>query len=77
LSRHNPPDPVSAFTAGAGATRHLPRISNGHSEEIDMAIILVVAAWALVETALIVAAIADVGPMKRPSIFSGLTDIRL
>jgi hypothetical protein len=42
-----------------------------------MAIILVVAAWALVETVLVIAAIADAGSKNRTSIFSGLTDIRL
>jgi hypothetical protein len=42
-----------------------------------MAIILVIAAWAVVEVVLVAAAVADVGPKQRPSIFSGLTDIRL
>jgi hypothetical protein len=42
-----------------------------------MAIILVIAAWALVEVVLTAAAIADAGSTKRPSVFSGLTDIRL
>ncbi len=42
-----------------------------------MAIVIVIAAWALVESVLIIGAVDDVGPMKRPSIFSGLTDIRL
>ena len=42
-----------------------------------MAIILVIAAWALVETILVIAAVTDTGSKKRPSIFSRLTDIRL
>ena len=42
-----------------------------------MAIILVIAASALVETVLVIAAVADTSSNKRPSIFSGLTDIRL
>ncbi len=42
-----------------------------------MAIILVVAAWALVEVVLSAAAMADADSKKQTSIFSGLTDIRL
>ncbi len=42
-----------------------------------MAIIVVVAAWALVEAALVIAAVADPGPKNRPSVFAGLFEIRM
>ncbi len=42
-----------------------------------MAIILVVAAWAVVQVVLAVAAVSQPAPKDRPSIFSALADVRL
>jgi hypothetical protein len=42
-----------------------------------MAVILVVTAWAVVQAALVIAAIARPAPQNRPCIFQGLAHIRL
>jgi len=42
-----------------------------------MAVILVVTAWAVVQAALVIAAVARPVPQNRPSIFQGLTNVRI
>jgi hypothetical protein len=42
-----------------------------------MAVVAVVTAWAIVQAAFVIAAVARPGPQNRPSIFAGLFDIRM